>query len=146
MILKALSVRQPWAWAIVQGLKPWENRSRRFNYRGALLIHSGKTLVRGEYEAASSFIERLSGRRPPAHPELGGIVGAALLIDCAEPLRRDEGWRGAGHFGLRLERGMALPFRALSGARGLFKVEITDDEERRLQLVGLLDPVRGGRG
>ena len=34
---KALSVRQPWAWAIVEGLKPVENRKRRTTYRGALL-------------------------------------------------------------------------------------------------------------
>jgi len=72
MILRALSVRQPWAWAIVQGLKPWENRSRRFNYRGPVLIHASKT-VATDYQEACLLIERLSGHRPPPAPELGGM-------------------------------------------------------------------------
>ena len=38
--MKALTTRQPWAWAIVMGFKPLENRSRPFNHRGPLLIHS----------------------------------------------------------------------------------------------------------
>ena len=37
---KALSVRQPWAWLIVNGWKPIENRSRRTNVRGRILIHA----------------------------------------------------------------------------------------------------------
>lgn len=39
--MKALTVKQPWAWAIVSGRKDVENRSRRTNHRGELLIHAG---------------------------------------------------------------------------------------------------------
>jgi len=139
MIIRAISVRQPFAWAIVQGLKPWENRPRRFGYRGALLIHAGKTLMRADYAAACALVERLSGRRPPALPELGGIVGAALLTACAEPLERDLQWRGAGQFGLRLEHAVVLPFRAYRGALGLFKVKLTRREVEALRAAGLLE-------
>lgn len=41
--MKALSVRQPWASMIAQGHKTIEWRSWRTNYRGPLLICSGKT-------------------------------------------------------------------------------------------------------
>ena len=40
--MKALSVRQPWAWAIVQGYKTVENRSWLTQYRGPILIHAAK--------------------------------------------------------------------------------------------------------
>src|SRR5438045_8559495 len=39
--MKALSIRQPWAWLIVNGHKPVENRSWSTKYTGKLLIHAG---------------------------------------------------------------------------------------------------------
>lgn len=41
--MKAITVRQPWAWAIVDGHKDVENRTRNIagKYRGPLLIHAG---------------------------------------------------------------------------------------------------------
>jgi hypothetical protein len=38
--MKALTVRQPWAWAIARGHKPIENRSWTTSYRGPLAIHA----------------------------------------------------------------------------------------------------------
>jgi hypothetical protein len=37
---RALSVRQPWAWALMVGLKPVENRTWATNHRGRLWIHA----------------------------------------------------------------------------------------------------------
>ena len=39
--MKALTVRQPWAWAIVHAGKRIENRTRRTNFRGRFYIHAG---------------------------------------------------------------------------------------------------------
>lgn len=39
--MKALTVKQPWAWAIAAGHKPIENRVQRWSYRGPLAIHAG---------------------------------------------------------------------------------------------------------
>lgn len=39
--MKALTVQQPWAWAIFNG-KPVENRTQAWSYRGPLAIHAGK--------------------------------------------------------------------------------------------------------
>lgn len=41
--MKAITVRQPWAWAIVEAGKLIENRSRGTSYRGPLAIHAGRT-------------------------------------------------------------------------------------------------------
>lgn len=40
--MKALTVRQPWAWAIAKGYKTIENRSRATSHRGPLAIHAGR--------------------------------------------------------------------------------------------------------
>lgn len=40
--MKALTVRQPWAWAIAKGHKTVENRGWTTNYRGPLAIHAAK--------------------------------------------------------------------------------------------------------
>ncbi len=37
-----LSIRQPWAWLIVNGYKDIENRTWSTRFRGKVLIHAGK--------------------------------------------------------------------------------------------------------
>ncbi|OCB46671.1 hypothetical protein A5721_10795 [Mycobacterium vulneris] len=39
--MKALTVQQPWAWAIIHGGKLIENRTQLWSYRGPLAIHAG---------------------------------------------------------------------------------------------------------
>jgi hypothetical protein len=39
--MKALTVQQPWAWAIIHGGKDVENRTQLWSYRGPLAIHAG---------------------------------------------------------------------------------------------------------
>ena len=41
MKMKALSIKQPWAWLIVNGFKDIENRTWRTKIRGEFLIHAG---------------------------------------------------------------------------------------------------------
>lgn len=51
--MRALTVRQPWAWAIVHGGKDVENRSRSLGpYRGLVAIHAGLTWDGDPYDAA----------------------------------------------------------------------------------------------
>jgi hypothetical protein len=40
--MRALTVQQPWAWAIVHGGKDVENRTQAWGYRGPLAIHAGQ--------------------------------------------------------------------------------------------------------
>ena len=44
-IERCLSIRQPWAWAIVSGRKPVENRSWATPYRGRIAIHASQASV-----------------------------------------------------------------------------------------------------
>ena len=78
--LRALSIRQPWAWLIVNGMKDIENRSFRTLYRDPLLIHAGLNLA--GYTEKIELVKRKYGISVPLEPEVGGIVGVADVIDC----------------------------------------------------------------
>jgi len=123
--MKALSIRQPWAWLIVRGWKTIENREWFSTFTGPLLIHAGKTMTRDDYEACEIFCMGLDGLGPefrlPLFGELnrGGIVGRAVMIDCVQ--RSDNQWF-TGTYGFVLTDAKPLPFRPLKGALGFFDV------------------------
>lgn len=78
----ALSVRQPWAWAIIHAGKDVENRnSKILCHRGVKLreiaIHASKGMTRNEYESACNFMRGL-GVECPAPDKLhrGCIIGS----------------------------------------------------------------------
>jgi hypothetical protein len=71
--LLALSVRQPWGWLIVNGVKDMENRSWCTHHRGPLLIHA--SLSAGGYTEDIEWVERNHGISVPRELETGGIVG-----------------------------------------------------------------------
>jgi len=55
--VRAITVRQPWAWAIVHGGKDVENRTRNIAgaYRGPVAIHAGREI---DFGAADDFMLR----------------------------------------------------------------------------------------
>lgn len=140
--LPCLSIRQPWAWAILNAGKDVENRSWTTRYRGPLLIHAAKGCTKAEYEDAAEFIELVTdGLAAPALGELprGGIVGACDLYGVFGKNDRGVGhWKQPDAFGLRLGGVERLKFRAYPGALGLFRVELTANEVIDLRLAGLL--------
>ncbi|MQP68572.1 hypothetical protein GE253_24975 [Niveispirillum sp. SYP-B3756] len=81
----ALSVRQPWAWAIVAGHKDVENRSTFAVTTGAtatkpIAIHAAKGMTRDEYEEAAEFMAK-RGVTCPRPNELirSAIIGTAVV-------------------------------------------------------------------
>lgn len=77
--MKALSIRQPWAWLIVQGFKPVENRNWSTKVRGEILVHAGKEVDRNfPYE----IWEQVIGRKIPRDLPLGCIVGKVKIVRC----------------------------------------------------------------
>jgi len=76
--MKALSIRQPWASLIVAGIKNVENRSWMTQYRGALLIHAGKTVTREDIQAGQALCKRLRVKFPDNLPT-GGYIGIVEL-------------------------------------------------------------------
>lgn len=99
---RAISVRQPWAFAIAAGFKTTENRGTWCNYRGPVALHS--SLQRADYvgwpqrEAAVAYQNVGAGanlwqaERPPlpsvfsAPPDprlaLGGVVAVGEIVGC----------------------------------------------------------------
>ena len=116
----ALSIRQPWAWLIVNGHKPVENRDWRTNYRGPVLIHAGKTKDPENY-AAMQICELLGIELPPLDDlPRGGIVGEATLYDCVTEY--DSPWFFGEH-GFLLRDARPLPFVPLRGWLNFFNVD-----------------------
>lgn len=54
--MKALSIRQPWAWAILHTGKSVENRDWYTEYRGRVLLHASKGCTRAEYGDACAEV------------------------------------------------------------------------------------------
>lgn len=87
--MKALSIRQPWAYAIVHGTKPVENRDWPTRVRGSVFIHAGKQQEVDEIEGVLRRIAAETDRdwkhiysHYREHAQRGGIVGVANLVDC----------------------------------------------------------------
>jgi hypothetical protein len=82
--MKALTVKQPWAWAIFHLGKPIENRDWPTNFRGVFAIHTSKLVRRNEYEMAKHAIADICGAAIPGLDELehGKIIGLANLANC----------------------------------------------------------------
>ena len=73
--MKVLTIKQPWATLIMQGVKRYEFRSWNTKLRGEFLIHAGKGV---DKEA----VERLKKYLPEDELPLGKILGKATLTDC----------------------------------------------------------------
>ena len=118
--MKAISVRQPWAWLIIHAGKDIENRSWHTNYRGRVLIHASKGMTKDEFEDGRDYAEHL-GFSLPSFGELerGGIVGSVELVDCVT--ESDSPWF-FGRFGFVLRNPQPLPFRECPGKLGFFDV------------------------
>ena len=72
--MKTLTIRDPWAQAIAQGVKRIETRSWRASYRGPLAIHAAKRLDRHDV---------LSSRHVPGDWPRGAVIAVCDLVDCA---------------------------------------------------------------
>ena len=71
--MKTLTIKQPFATLIVEGLKEYEFRTWKTNYRGEILIHAGK----GVDKKAMKRYEYLGLEYPK-----GCIIGKATITDC----------------------------------------------------------------
>ena len=72
--MKALSIRQPWAWLIVNGYKDIENRTWSTDFSGRAYVNAGKRVKPEHFKEQRDYI-RESGLILPEEPPLGEIVG-----------------------------------------------------------------------
>ena len=74
--LRCLSVRQPWAWAIVNGLKDIENRSWSTEYRGPIVIHAGTNRT-----VARRLLKNVDAALPTITLAYGALIGMVEVTD-----------------------------------------------------------------
>lgn len=115
--MKALSIRQPWADAIIYCGKDIENRTWNTKLRGRILVHAAKTVDQEAPEWVWSMVREFS----PDIPLLGGIIGSVEVVDVVE--KSDSKWF-MGPKGFVLKNPKPLPFRQIKGKLNFFNVEI----------------------
>lgn len=136
--MKAISIRQPWAWLIVRPdlvdpaarqlamekgeIKDMENRDWATTHRGPVLIHASKGMTVEEYDEVFDFLDDgfPNIKLPPYDSlERGGIVGKAEITGCTK-LSNSKWFFGS--YGFVLTNQEPLAFRPCPGRLMLFEV------------------------
>lgn len=126
----AISIRQPWAWAIVHAGKDIENRDWATSRRGPICIHAAKGMTKGEYADANRFIQRAVGVVDQAWLDRwlgvtaaeflldrGGIIGTAEIAGCVSA--SESPWF-MGQYGFVLRNVKPVEFIPVKGSLGFF--------------------------
>lgn len=114
-MLPCLSIKQPWAWLIVNGHKNIENRDWPTKFRGEFLVHTGKK----PDDIDPEWFKTQFGIEIPKNLPLGGIVGKATIVDCVSESQSP--WF-FGDYGFVLTDATVLPFHPCRGQLGFFKI------------------------
>lgn len=143
--LRALSIRQPWAFSIVYGTKRIENRGWDTRFRGPFLIHAAKGMTRDELFGWGDMIKAEGINWPglrnrmwkPEDFDRGGLVGFAELARVErspDDVAADQHPWFFGPCGFVLENVRAIPFIPCKGALGFFRPEPAIEAEARKRL------------
>lgn len=124
---KVLTVRQPYASLLVGGVKDVENRSRRTNYRGTVLIHAGARMhdVVSFLRKRQEFtVEELAitthANEVEEHVLFGCIVGSVEIVDCIKDSTSPWAERGQWHWVCHNAKVFDHPIRNVKGRLGLW--------------------------
>ena len=119
--MRALSIQQPWAWAILNG-KPVENRTWPTRFTGPFLIHASQKF---DYDGYRFILEHryslFALKEIPARDsfQFGGFVGKSRIIDCVS-------WHESpfffGPWGFVLKDSVPIDFIPYKGKLGFFTV------------------------
>lgn len=91
--MKTLSIRQPWASLILNGIKDIENRSRRTNFRGTILVHSSsnadsddmtKYLTKEQMDVFNGKAREIGENQLMRSMRRGCILGSVEIYDCVK--------------------------------------------------------------
>lgn len=116
--MKALSIKQPWAEAILQGVKRVENRTWGTKYRGPVIVHAGLTFDRKGYDwlvdrevaavAAGGGEFLWPGRLwQKDFYSRGGFLGVMEITGCSAPGEQSgaaDPWRDPAQYGWQIGR------------------------------------------
>jgi hypothetical protein len=87
--MKAITVKQPWAYLICAGIKDVENRSWRSKYRGRILIHAGSKIIQPQFAIfGQADIREIEFAKAVGIVEEKGltsaVIGSVEIVDCAQ--------------------------------------------------------------
>jgi hypothetical protein len=82
--IRALSIRQPWAHAILHLGKDVENRSWPTPYRGSILVHASAHLESHALEQLSQYVDQPPSEETLRELPTGCMVGVVDLVDIIE--------------------------------------------------------------
>lgn len=131
-VIKALSLKQPYAWLIANGYLLVDDRTWGTGYRGPMLIHASK----GLYEQYYYYIKTSTHIPIPDKDKLdyGGVVGIAKLVLCSKPgdlpagiSRQQRAHFGGVHqdyYGFLFEQATPLAFMPCAGKLGIFEIDM----------------------
>lgn len=127
---KVLSVRQPYASLLVNGIKDVENRSRRTNYRGTVLIHASAKehdvigYLHRKREFTINEITILSTMGEVDEDYLFScIVGSVDIIDCVQNHSSEWAEKGQWHWVCANAKKFEHPIRNVKGKLGIWEWE-----------------------
>lgn len=110
--MKAISVKQPWAWHIVNGTKDIENRKWKTKFRGRVLIQAATTI---DTRAPKKLFDAI----PPGELKKGGLIGSVEIVDIVR--ESDSEWF-EGPYGYVLKDPRPCPFLKYAGQLKFFEV------------------------
>ena len=132
--MKVITIKQPFATLIAEGLKEYEFRTWKTKYRGEILIHAGKGI---DKEAMKRY-EHLNLEYPT-----GKIIAKARITDCIYVdenlkkilkeknnlvyygvIKKDSTWDG---YGFKLENINKIPHIKATGKLSLWDFDYKDE-------------------
>lgn len=127
--MKVLTIKQPWAWAIIHGGKDLENRNwfpsdKVLKVGERFAVQASKGLTRYEYNDAWTFMQKLgfASVTPPLFEDLerGGIIGTVQYDGYVREHETDSPWF-MGKYGLKLSDPQPCEFKPIKGRLGFFE-------------------------
>jgi hypothetical protein len=124
--MRALSIMQPWAYAITNGTKRIENRTWYTAFRGPFLIHAGKRYQIGAEIAIHGDSPEVDVAGMLTAPR-GAIVGSASVVDCVrvDNVAADQRVWAGGPWCFILSDVRACDPIPYIGALGFFEVDVS---------------------
>ena len=130
--IKALSLKQPYAWLIANGYLLVDDRSWGTQYRGPVLIHASQGVYAEYYDYLCTHTDiPLPGKDKL---ERGGVVGIANLVLCCRPdnlpasISREQRAHFNGvhqqYFGFLFEQATPIALLPCRGKLGMFDIDL----------------------
>ena len=117
--MKALSIKQPWTWAILNG-KPVENRTWPTYFTGPFLLHAGKKFDHDGYWWILDHRDLFTVDIPHRDNfQLGGLVGMSKIVDCVDSHPSPFFF---GPWGFVLKDSRPIDFVPINGQLGFFDI------------------------